>query len=284
MVELRPIGLDEEGIARAEGLLRTVFRGARYLDSAYLDWAYRANPDGRVVGFDAHEGGELVGHFATQPLRAMIDGEEERGVLAFHIAILPEHRGQGLFKQLAERSFAEAADAGYGFVLGVANASSTDAFVRGTGFQRVAPLQAKLGLGRTPAGRPGVPAGFERVWDEETVRWRLACPTRRYGIERGAGEDFRVVGQTGALGITVELGTLEPRWVPANPPRIPRWNPVRLWLGADSTRDWSGSAYVDIPMRLRPSPLNLIFRDLTGRGRELQAEAVRFRALDFDAY
>jgi hypothetical protein len=31
-------------------------------------------------------------------------------------------------------------------------------------------------------------------------------------------------------------------------------------------------------------PLNLIFLDLTGRGRRLDPERVKFDALDFDAY
>jgi hypothetical protein len=42
--------------------------------------------------------------------------------------------------------------------------------------------------------------------------------------------------------------------------------------------------HINIPMRFRPSPLNLIFRDLTDGRRILDAPKVRFRAIDFDAY
>ena len=58
--------------------------------------------------------------------------------------------------------------------------------------------------------------------------------------------------------------------------------PMKLWIGLDERFDWKGKLYKDIPMRFRPSPLNLIFKDLTGSGSTLKAEEVRFQALDFD--
>jgi hypothetical protein len=45
---------------------------------------------------------------------------------------------------------------------------------------------------------------------------------------------------------------------------------------------WRGKPWINIPMRFRPSPLNLIFKDLTGQGRTLDPGTVRFQALDFD--
>jgi hypothetical protein len=38
-----------------------------------------------------------------------------------------------------------------------------------------------------------------------------------------------------------------------------------------------------VPERFRPIPLNLIYRDLNGRN-ALDAAAVKFWAMDFDAY
>ena len=45
---------------------------------------------------------------------------------------------------------------------------------------------------------------------------------------------------------------------------------------------WTSSAYLNVPMRLRPSPLNMIFKDLSGAARKLDASKVRMEAIDFD--
>jgi len=48
--------------------------------------------------------------------------------------------------------------------------------------------------------------------------------------------------------------------------------------------DWSASAFLPIPMRLRPSPLNLVYKDLTGGSFVPDADRIVFRSLDFDAF
>ena len=44
------------------------------------------------------------------------------------------------------------------------------------------------------------------------------------------------------------------------------------------------SGFVSIPNLARPRPLNLIYLDLEDANRTLDADTIRFRALDFDAY
>jgi hypothetical protein len=57
-----------------------------------------------------------------------------------------------------------------------------------------------------------------------------------------------------------------------------------VWVGLDPGVDWRRSLHVALPNALRPSPLNLIFLDLSGEGRELDPGRVRWRALDFDDF
>ncbi|MCB0785046.1 MAG: hypothetical protein KDC02_12660 [Flavobacteriales bacterium] len=59
--------------------------------------------------------------------------------------------------------------------------------------------------------------------------------------------------------------------------------PVRkAWIGLGPGYGWGGSAYLNVPMKQRPSPLNLIFKDLTGAGRRLDPARTCFQAIDFD--
>lgn len=282
-MELRPIDPTPGGLDALRGLLADTFSDATHLDTRYLRWSYLENPAGPVVGFEAHDGPKLVAHYATLPLVARIAGREARGLLSLHTATHPDYRGRGLFPQLAEATYRAGADAGFEFVVGVANAASTQGFTGRLGFQLVRPLDVRAGFGAAAAPVAAGEMDFERVWDEPALSWRLSCPARSY---RRAGDPSRPVlyAPTGRLGIWVELDRPpEGASVRAlQPLRAP--HPLRLWIGLDPARAWAGSSYLTLPMRLRPSPLHLIFRDLTGAERRLDADRVRFAALDFDAY
>jgi len=50
------------------------------------------------------------------------------------------------------------------------------------------------------------------------------------------------------------------------------------------TRKVREMPYFDVPARLRPSPLNLLWYDLTGQDRRHDPAKVRYEVFDFDAY
>lgn len=279
-MDLRPVATDDRSLEEVSALLARAFPGVSHLGRDYLAWAYRDGPDGSVVGFNAYDGGRLAAHYVTQPLRARVNEVEERGLLSFHTATDPDFRGRGLFPRLARATFEEAARRGYGHVVGVANAASSPGFVGKLGFQLVAPLDVRIGLGPRAGGRSGPTPRYERLWSRSAARWRLACPARRYRAV-GRAEKTVVYAPTGRLGIWVELARLPRELAAAVEPL--RAHPLRLWIGLEpGGARWPLSARV--PTRLRPSPLNLIFLDLTRAGRRLDAAEVRFSAMDFDAY
>ena len=260
-------------IAQTSALLRLVFPHARHLTPAYLDWAYVRNPQGRVVASNAYHGDALVGHLAAIPLRAAVEGGAAAGMILQNSAIHPEHRGRRLQSLLSEAMFEEGLGRSYSFAVAVGNRYSTGPLL--TRFKMLKPLEARLGAGplRRRAAAPA--ASFEGLWDERTLAWRLGDPERRYSVRDG-----QVLASTGVPGIAailhehVALGDAGPR--PSGP--------LRLYLGLDPALDLGRSAYLPIPMRLRRSPLNFVWRDLHQRNYLPDAQRVLFRALDFDAY
>lgn len=282
-VEVRPIDLSPPGIERSYELLRAVFPEARYLSPAYLERLYRGNPVGETLGFAAWAGDALVGHYLMIPVRSIVQGEEELGIWPFQLAVHPGYRGRSLFRVLVERSFERMADLGYTYIVGITNAQSTPIYVERFGCQLVRPLEVRLGLGTTP--RPGAAEGFEyaRVWTREGVSWRLGLPEHPYALVR-RGDLGHLYAPTGRHGVAVEVAALPLEWLPGDLPGHRSAQPLRLWIGADPTRNWSRSAYVPLPRRLWPSPLNLVFGDLSGRKRRLDPRRVRFSGFDFDAY
>lgn len=283
MIELRPVEFGSSALARYSELFAACFSPQPKFGHAALHWLYASNPDGQVVGFDAFDGDQLAAHYVCVPARVSVDGAPERGLLSLNTATHPRWQGKGLFTQLAGRTYEAAAAAGYGCVYGVANANSTPGFVRKLGFQLVAPLRAMLGVGGLgfDADSCIAAARFSRVWTPETLRWRCANPVNPVATRLGH-DGTRCYYAKGPAPFVPAYAELPRGDGPST--SAPGVAPARLYLGLTPAGSEGLRSYRDIPGRLRPSPLNLIFKDLTSSQRVLDADRVFFSFLDFDAY
>ncbi|MBK6776008.1 MAG: GNAT family N-acetyltransferase [Flavobacteriales bacterium] len=277
---IEPVRTDDASIATMTALLRQVFPHAAHFTEEVVRWQYRDNPDGPAVGFNAWSGSELAAHYVTIPLVARVNGVEERGLLSLNTATHPSHQGKGLFTKLANATYEAAAQQGFGFVIGVANANSTHGFTKKLGFQLVSPLRAMLGIGPIVNNRDGV-VKYERIWHQKALEWRLAHPLNKYSLGLTTCKDL-LFTERKQMGATLLLAALDPGTAPASTPSHEHFEPLRVWIGLDSRITWRFRPYFNIPMRLRPSPLNLIFKDLKSQGRTLDPATVRFQAIDFD--
>lgn len=258
------------------------FPGAHHLDANYLQWLYAANPAGTAQGVEAWDGERLVAHYTCIPAPVRRDGTVGRGLLSLNTATDPEYQGRGLFVRLAEATYAQAADAGFDCVFGVANAQSTPGFLRKLGFSLVGPLDCRIGWGRlrgVDIGRAVDAAAFRREWDAALLAWRAANPARavRVAALRAGGSAW--CADTGRAGL---LAWAErPEAAPADAARAP--SRPRVFLGKLPAAAGRLRGDLPVPMRWRPSPLNLIVRDLRG-GPAPDPDAVFFDFLDFDAF
>ncbi|MCB9170182.1 MAG: GNAT family N-acetyltransferase [Flavobacteriales bacterium] len=277
---LRPLDLDARGIPVVAALLREVFPDAVHFIDEVVRWQYLENPDGPAVGFNAWANDALAAHYVTIPLRALVDGREERGLLSLNTATHPRHQGRKLFTRLAQATYDEAARQGYGFVVGVANANSTHGFTRKLGFQAVSPLLALVGAGPLRFVPEAEAPCFTPLHGTEKMAWRLAHPAHRYTVARQGRRAF-ILSERTMKGARFILGVDDPEQVPPAlmHARMPR---VKAFIGLDPAIDRKRSIYLNVPMRFRPAPLNFIWKDLSGQARSLDAERVRFHAFDFD--
>jgi hypothetical protein len=190
-----------------------------------------------------------------------------------------------LFTRLAERTYAHAAGLGFDAVCGVANGNSTPGFTRKLGFALIEPLHAAVGAGRLSPDpeEAAQSAGFRYVWSEAALNWRCASPANRIALRlQGATMQCAAPAAGGALRAYAELPA--PAFtLPSSQIRLP-WAMPRLFLGLIPGRAAVGSSYWAIPQRLRPSPLNFIFRPLQENVAAPRQGEVNLSFLDFDAY
>lgn len=291
--EFKSLDTSAPSIEECAHLLQTVFPKSTSSTFQYLNWLYHENPSGHAVGTNAYRDRELAAHYVTIPLEARLFGQRSKGLLSLNTATHPAHQGKGLFTRLARETFSEGAKQGYEFVVGVANANSTFGFTKKLGFQLVAPLEAIVGVGSlNPV--PSRSEIFCRVWSEESLKWRLNNPNAQYSIQT-SGDAFQVVRRMKILRvgcievilstfpIESEVGSyLRSRSSSEGSKTSFPW--PKLWTGLASKKLKKTGVFGRIPMKLRPSPLNLIFLDLSGQDRKLTADDIDFSALDFDAF
>jgi GNAT superfamily N-acetyltransferase len=271
-------------LAAVSGLFKLSFPAATHLTPDYLRWLFFENPVGEAVGRNIWDGDRLVAHVAGVPQRAVIHGRPETIVLLVNVATHPDHRGKGLFLDVIRQTVEAARRRGYAAVTGVANAQTIRAYEQKLGFQNVAGLSAHVELlpQRIDFTAALARGQFHRVWDDATLAWRLRSPANPLRIARATADGLIVEGASTMRGVrargAIPRGELTAKaaggWLAG--PAV-----VLGLVPAGAARRRLG---VDVPRRLRPSPLRLIYQRLEAPWAPLDPERVLFSFLDFDAF
>jgi GNAT superfamily N-acetyltransferase len=275
-----PADTDDGHLQAYSQILSEVFEPAAKFSVDALAWRYRDNPAGPVMGMDAWAGDRLAAHYATCPTLARVGGRSLKGLLSLNTATHPDFQGQGLFTTLAAATYERAADAGYDFVMGVANENSTPGFLRRLGFQRVERLAAGL-LARLPGRLTEAAVDFQVEWPQAQMAWRLANPAGRYFVDPRGG--LTMVASPTHIP-RVRCVALLPGDAPASGPR-PAGLALSLFMGLEPRVKLTSLGFFAVPERLRPSPLNLIYKPLSGAAPlALEPATTAINFLDFDPY
>lgn len=265
---------------RLVDLQNAVYEGKHsFSDTTFKHW-YLDNPNGRVVSFNALYGDLIAAHYAIVPVKMEIDGRVAMGLLSMATVTHPEHRGKGLFKKLAKLSYDYAAEIGYEFVIGVANANSYPGFIKYFDFQDIGMLDVLMGCkGNLHENSPKV---FKMSWDKDSIKWRLG--SNKYAKDKNAVYGTQPVWKFKKapflktyMGLLPELLLEELDLKPAN--QLLR--PLNLYVGLGSNARECGYRYV--PKFIKRSPFHLIFLDLTGgKLPHMTRDNVFFQLMDFD--
>lgn len=264
----RQVKTDDDALREIQALLQRVFeKHADKFSLDYLRWQYADNPVGPIVGFNAYEGELLVAHYVAMPIYMDIAGTKTLGLLSLNTATHPEHQGHRLFSTLAEMTYQYAAEQGYRFVIGVANANSTHGFLKNLGFTLVSPLKVRFGFGHEEVTKTFC---YQRYWDDALLQWRLSCPGATYYAKGKALYSKRSLGRKDMMGLVEH---------PCDLP-CPIGHPISLYVGLGAELK---GLMVKLPKGVTISPFNLIFRDLTGGTLPaLTPDNILFQLMDFD--
>jgi hypothetical protein len=190
-----------------------------------------------------------------------------------------------LFYRLANTSFTEGAKAGYAYYTGVPNEMSTHLFIKHWGFQLLGQLDARIGFGEPRYRQHKVEYDFARLWNEDELRWRMSRPGNPYRLSHSRSNPT-VLSPTSYPLIKAEFEI--PHEYRAMP--FERWlqpagfSPLRIWIGKDPNIDWGFAPRINLPLKYRPAPLNVLFKDFHDLDIRINPDRVRCHLMDFDAY
>lgn len=268
-------------LKRLVSLQNAVYQGSHVFTEETFQFWYLDNPNGPVVSFNAFSGEEMVAHYALIPVKMSVAGRITSGLLSMATVTHPLHRGNGLFTMLARQSYEYAADQGYEFVVGVANANSYPGFIKHFDFQDVGQLEVLLGF--SDKIRPELDKVFKVSWDSASLAWRLGRKGR-YSKKGAVAYGTKSVWKfKKAPLIHTFMGCLDPEVL--NGLSLPEANtvirPLNLYVGLGSNARKLG--YRPVPKFIKHSPFHLIFLDLTaGQLPAMTRNNVFFQLMDFD--
>lgn len=265
------VEVDDKSLLDILDILQKSFPDSTKFSIDYLKWQYAQNPIGNIVGFNAFYGDTLAAHYVAMPITMTLFGVKRKGLLSLNTATHPEHRGKRLFSILADRTYKYAAENGFEYVIGVANANSTHGFLKNLGFYLISPLNIKFGFGNKLFNDKEFQC--HRDWNNELIEWRLNNPSNKYYFNNGV-----ITAPLGFGGFKGIVG-----YVLSNKINVKDkcyFRPINLYVGLGA--DLSNGLYFVIPSFVKHSPFNLIFKDLTGNIPIIKKEDIFFQLMDFD--
>ena len=299
-------------LSAVTALLREVFNDERYVD-AYIQWLYDQNPEGHEVAAELLDNERMLAHYAIVPRRYVHEEKTLRFGLSLNTAVSEAARGKGVFTRLAEETYEKARSQGLSAIIGVANGNSTHGFLNKLQFRHVCGLPVVVGacLPRRRGDSFAITTGSVDVaalrdatqgvrwssasakwqphWNVDSLAWRLSGTASRYSVHQCAS-GVAIATKTFQRGVPfVALlkffgrrdQVLAPGELVAEACAFYR-TPFVVYSGLSSSVHIRG---LPLPRRLRPSPLNLIYRKLANPAPDAQDFSVDgFEFLDFDAY
>lgn len=269
----------KDEILKLSILLKKVFK--KNFDIRYLEWLYNKNPNGKAISYNIENKNEIVGHYVIIPVELNINGIKERSALSLNTAVNNNFRGKGFFKIMAKKTYEKAKELGIKYIIAVANSQSTKLFFRHFNFENLGQLDVKIGIGNIKK-KSSQKKNLEFLWNSESLCWRIINPKHKYFIKDNNNKTEIYLKKFNFLDIF--LGEFKKDLILNLRQNAKKYNFLKLYIGLGNY-DWKKSFYVNLPNFLRPSPLNLILKNISSNESvNIKKDEVFLQLIDFDAF
>jgi predicted N-acetyltransferase YhbS len=281
MIKYNLQGIEKDSLEKTASMLNFVMH-KKHFSADYLKWEYFDNPEGKALTQNAYEDDKLIGHYGAQPIISKIYDKINNGLFILNAAVMPEYQGKGILRTLVENLHDYAGKNKFNFIIGVGNKNSAPIYTKKFGFRSLGPADVKIGLG-LPKTTMKTEVIYERIWTEESLKWRLNNPNTKYSSI--SKNNRKVLFKGNYPGLSTIMGMFEESEFNLGSLTSKKYPGINIFIGKDPTIAWENNhSFVSFPEVLKPSPLVLIFKELNNNNFPFTGEQVRMRCIDFDAF
>ena len=249
----------------------------------FLNWLYNENPNGKAIVNNVYKDEKIIAHFALVPIKVVLSKKTYKSALTVFTSVDENHRGLH-FLQLAWKSFEHAKLAGIRFIIGVANETSSELYVKCFKFKLISPLIVKIGLSKFEE-KNNSPHKFHILRDKKTLEWRLSNPRFKYQIYRE--NDKYIIFNNNYKLFKMNMGNVSNRDLDLQDNALLKYtynlNPFNMWIGLNNNLKNTKMSF-NFPKILKPSSLNLIIKDLNSEETNLSKEDIKFNLIDYEMF
>ena len=273
------INTSPSGLKDLAKFLSQTFKSSKFTPE-YLNWMYNQNPNGGVIGFNAIMENELAGHYAVIPLEANYKNQKIKALLSVNTATGSKHQGKGLFTMLANKTYVESINLGFDIVFAVANANSIPGFIKKLNWKYIDQLDTCVSF-TVPRKIESEKLDncFTLPLSDIVSKWRLANPNFKYS-KNNIGKINIIANDINYFARSiVKISEANSHDTKTSMPKI------NFWVGMSNSYSWNERPLmgIKIPEFLKPSPLHLIYRNLSSEIL-LDRTNIHFEAINFDAF
>lgn len=274
--------LSDKEIQKIIYLLEGVFK--KKFTFEYINWLYNENPYGKAICCNIEHNRKIVGHYAIIPLDLKINNVVYKSALSLNSAVDNNYRGKGFFKILAKKTFDIARKKKIKFIFGVSNQQSTKLFVKYFDFENLGQLEAKFGFGSVKKlSRDNT---LKVNWNDAGLAWRLKNPKFVYKYRQKKNNLIILNDFYKFFSIQMgEFNNIKNFHIIKENTSKQNFNFFNLYIGRGNYH-WKKSFFLNFPNFLKPSPLNLIIKNITEKKKifTFDKNKIYFQAIDFDAF
>ena len=250
----------------------------------FLDWLYNKNPNGKAIINNVYEDEKIIAHFALVPITVQFNNKTYKSALSVFTSVDENHRNLYFFHQLASKSFELAKLRGIRFIMSIASEISTELYVKCFKFKLISPLAVKIGLSKFQE-KNDIPHKFEILRDKTTLEWRLSNPRFKYQIYK-ENEKYIIFNNNYKL-FKMNMGYISNKDLDLQNKIISKntynLNPFNMWIGLNNNLKNIKMSF-NFPEILKPSPCNLIIKDLKSEETKIRKEDIKFNLIDYEMY
>ncbi len=252
----------------------------------FLNWLYNQNPNGKAIVNNIYEDDKIIAHFALIPILVLYKKEIYKSALSVFTAVDEKNRGLYFFHKLASKSFDIAKSNGIRFIIGVSNQISSELFVKCFNFKLISPLDVKIGLSKFNE-KNDFPHNFQVFKDKNTLNWRLNNPRFKYQIYKQKKQKKFIIFNNHYKLFKIHMGFFSTEDLNFQNKTYLKTtynlNPLNMWIGLNNNLEDKLMSF-SFPEILKPSPLNLIIKDLNSKETKLSKKDIKFNLIDFEIF